>query len=206
MRKTARNGLTPFESHYCTSGYKFRDAVKQMKSLKDVGAQFLLCSISRDHPKCVEKLTEAGADVNGVGMYPECSNPFDTYDLDPVKMMNSTPLSLSVKFHRVECLALLLKAGVEMECEGKFHAGSEISKILFAAGVIANTADTHSEVQNSNPQLSLKHLCREFLRKHLIVSNSGLNLFVSVPQLKLPSLVEKYLLYNVSLEDILKGR
>ena len=98
MRKTARNGVTPFESHYCTSGYKFRDAVKQMKSLKDVGAQFLLCSILRDHPKCVEKLTEAGAVVNGVGMYPEC-NPVDTYDLDPVEMMDSTPLSLSVKFH-----------------------------------------------------------------------------------------------------------
>ena len=195
MRKTARNEVTEFESHFCGNGcqrgYKFQDAVKQIKSLKDVGAQFLLCAILENHVKCVEKLIKAGADVNGVGMFEDVAR---------------TPLSLSLLIRNVEYVALLLKAGASIGYEGSSPTGSEFFEILCAAGVNMNTANTHSELQNSNPLLSLKDLCRETIRKHLVVNNAGQNLFASVPQLGLPSTLEKYLLYEVSLEDIMNGR
>ena len=44
--------------------------------------------------------------------------------------------------------------------------------------------------------LALKHLCREAIRKHLIDLDRHENLFRRIPQLRLPSILEKYLLYN----------
>ena len=49
-------------------------------------------------------------------------------------------------------------------------------------------------------QMNLKHLCRQFIRKHLL-QMSPVNLFVRVPQLGLPTLLQDYLLFNVALDD-----
>ena len=47
---------------------------------------------------------------------------------------------------------------------------------------------------------SLKHLCRQHIRKHLIQQKPHRHLFGVIPQLGLPSLIESYLLYNMSLD------
>ena len=49
-------------------------------------------------------------------------------------------------------------------------------------------------------EMSLKHLCRKAIRKHLL-KMSPVNLFVQVPQLGLPTLLQDYLWLNVSVDD-----
>ena len=53
---------------------------------------------------------------------------------------------------------------------------------------------------NNDLKLCLKHLCREAIRKHLIDLDPHENLFNRIPKLGLPSLVNEYLLYDVSLD------
>ena len=51
------------------------------------------------------------------------------------------------------------------------------------------------------PEFSLKHLCRETIRKHLLDIDPLENLFGRIPQLGLPSSLTVYLLYSLSLDD-----
>ena len=44
-------------------------------------------------------------------------------------------------------------------------------------------------------------MCREVIRKHLLKLDPHSNLFVRIPELTLPSALNKYLLFNVSLDD-----
>ena len=46
----------------------------------------------------------------------------------------------------------------------------------------------------------LKHLCREAMRKHLILLDRHTHLFRRVPRLGLPAALEQYLLYDMSLD------
>ena len=56
-------------------------------------------------------------------------------------------------------------------------------------------------LQFTELKLCLKHLCRESIRKHLINLNPHELLFRRVPQLGLPSLVNDYLLFGISIEE-----
>ena len=49
-------------------------------------------------------------------------------------------------------------------------------------------------------EMSLMDLSRQCIRKHLL-QMSPVNLFVRVPQLGLPTLLQEYLLFNVALDD-----
>ena len=49
---------------------------------------------------------------------------------------------------------------------------------------------------------SLKSICRKAIRRHLLLLNPHQHLFNRIPQLGLPSILDKYLMYNVSLDDI----
>ena len=49
-------------------------------------------------------------------------------------------------------------------------------------------------------RLQLKHMCRDRIRKHLIILDPNENLFGRIPELGLPSVLTEYLLYNMSLE------
>ena len=50
-------------------------------------------------------------------------------------------------------------------------------------------------------ETSLKHMCRESIRDHLIKTDPHRNLFLAVPKLDIPSSLSSYLLYDVSLDD-----
>ena len=54
---------------------------------------------------------------------------------------------------------------------------------------------------NKDLKLCLKHLCREAIRNHLLKVEPHTHLFGRIPQLGLPSLVNEYLLYDISLND-----
>ena len=51
------------------------------------------------------------------------------------------------------------------------------------------------------PDLSLKHLCRKAIRKHLLELDPHSHLFGRVPKLGLPTLLNEYLLYDVTFEN-----
>ena len=48
---------------------------------------------------------------------------------------------------------------------------------------------------------SLKHLCRETIREHLLQLDLHGNLFMRIPLLGTPKLITNYLLYHLSLDD-----
>ena len=81
---------------------------------------------------------------------------------------------------------------------------SEILKLLFAAGEnidgAGKVARKVKKELNQDLELNLIHLCRAAIRKHLLQTNS-VNLLYRVPRLGLPKLLQKFMLYNISLED-----
>ena len=54
---------------------------------------------------------------------------------------------------------------------------------------------------NEYLKLSLKHMCRETIRKHLLAIEPHQHLFGRIPQLGLPSSLTDYLLFYVSFDD-----
>ncbi len=47
---------------------------------------------------------------------------------------------------------------------------------------------------------NLQKICRTVTRNHLLQVDQYLNLFVRIPQLPLPRLLQEFLLYNISVE------
>ena len=48
--------------------------------------------------------------------------------------------------------------------------------------------------------MKLKHICRQVIRKHLLELDPHQHLFGRVPRFGLPNALNKYLMFNVSLE------
>ena len=71
----------------------------------------------------------------------------------------------------------------------------KVPMFLYAAG---ETIDkTEAQVLDDLKELSLKHLCREAIRKHLLVIDPHQHLFYRIPRLGLPGSLSRYLLYDV---------
>ena len=111
-----------------------------------------------------------------------------------------------------KCVKLLLRLGAKVNVRGKpglkrttTHKQWEFYMMLSAAGEAVNP-DPHQGIPDTpshgDPKLemSLKHLSREAIRKHLL-QISRVNLFVRVSRLGLPSIITDYLLYNVKLDE-----
>ena len=74
-------------------------------------------------------------------------------------------------------------------------AGEELAEVL-KRDILADYLS-----QEDQDETSLKHVCRESIRDHLIKTNRNRNLFIAVPKLDIPSSLASYLLYDVSLDD-----
>ena len=74
-------------------------------------------------------------------------------------------------------------------------------KLFYAAGETINGTKVQVPDCLKSPEFSLKHLCRETIRKHLLDIDPHQHLFGRIPKLRLPSSLTAYLLYNVSLDD-----
>ena len=79
-----------------------------------------------------------------------------------------------------------------------------IPKLLRAAGDTSyrRALNSHDPVtkERQNLRLTLKHICRETIRNHLMELNS-INLFVKVPRLNLPPALVRFLLYHESVSE-----
>ena len=123
---------------------------------------------------------------------------------------DSTALYEFVSQNNIDSVRLLLKSGADVNRKtGKRYQfeqfiNTKIVKLLFVAGE-EFFYDGHfivSEFKSrAAPELTLHNLCRESIRKHLQNVDLHENLFCRIPKLGLPSLLVKYLLYNLSLDD-----
>ena len=178
-----------------------------VKAVIDAGAdvnngynkQALKITAVRGYEQCMSLLIDAGADVNHV------------YNND------KSALILATEKCHTKCMKLLIKNGAQVNwyAEPFQHFPKHLFQryqqtlgklywLLLAAGVdsrVLNTLFPKSRfIFPLEEEMSLMYLCREVTRKHLL-QMSPVNLFFRVPQLGLPTLLQDYLLLNVSLDD-----
>ena len=76
-----------------------------------------------------------------------------------------------------------------------YGSEEDIKILLYAAG----EEEESYEPESCNNDLSLLHLCRKSIRKHLLSCNPHTHLFARVPLLGLPTILNEYLLFDQTL-------
>ena len=99
-----------------------------------------------------------------------------------------------VDYHGKDVIMLLLAAGETVE-------GNSVKRIHFNGYSYNYTQDVPQYLQDLKKiQLSLKWVCRDIIRKKLVQSDPHTNLFIRIPKLGLPKILQSYLLYDMSVE------
>ena len=164
----------------------------------------------RNYKDIVETLISAGASVNR------------TNDND------ITALMWAAEEGHGKCIQILLKAGAHIKMTDRHGRNSlliqltnvrakrELAMLLFAAGETVSydylkmrkwlSWIPYIENPESVKCLTLKEICRENIRKHSVALEPPVNLFIKVPSLGLSRIEAAYLLYDVSLDDVLEER
>ena len=156
----------------------------------------LIYAASNRDSKSTRALIEAGADVNVFGSRGFTALHAATFsgDINAVKLLLAAGANVNKKTFDINALTFtVLKHPQEM---------IELKTILFAAGEVPD----HTLVDNCTiPQdkITLKQLCCNVIREHLIKLDSQSNLFCKIPQLGLFPALTAYMLYNVSLDPAL---
>ena len=168
--------------------------------------------------QCTDMLLKAGADVNATDQYGDSVLFLDFLDdvwsevLNIIKMLLSEGIKVNIRnCYGSNALTNFLNS------TGKKSANCKFAMLLLSAGEtvdkdgrmkllqLFNQNDDMvpmeaSEYLTLSAEISLKNICRETIRKHLL-QMSQVNLFVRVPRLPLPQLMTSYLLYDVTLDD-----
>ena len=148
----------------------------------------LLFSASEGHYSCMRRLIDAGADVNA------------SDDL------GWTSLSTAASFGHTQCVILLLQgAFINTPADNKALTleSTETAILLHAAGQTVNPFFCHELaylLHKNYLSRGLKDLCRRAIRKYLLKLNPCLHLLNRIPLLGLPSLLTRYLLYDISVD------
>ena len=164
------------------------------------GNTALLFSVMYGLNHFLKLLIDAGADVN-------ISDIHDDTPLYHALSQGSYNPDASIKSVQ---LLLLAGASVNIVNKGGLYCRSMVNQLrrfgascspdiesyLFAAGERLDKA-----LSQDQTFVSLSHLCRDFIRKHLLKLDPHENLFVRVPKLGLPAALQEFLLFNVSLSD-----
>ena len=144
--------------------------------------------------QCIKSLFAAGAKVN-------------TPDINYTKALTSYFQLRNEKVNTLlqTCLSTISdKSGPRIsppsECNGACEA--QVITLFFAAG---ETVDDHpvkvSDYLDPPTDICLSHICREAIREHMMKVDLHGNLFYRGQQLGLPTALQEYLLYNVTLKD-----
>ena len=170
------------------------------------GCTGLIGAAEYQHDKCVELPISAGADVN-----------------KQINTGHTALIQAAIYAHSAHSISLLLSSGgkINVTASDSYNANNirfnalelclrysdvqENIMLLYAAGdTIGGTKvrvpDYLKELIKGRQGLNLQHQCRQTIRKHLIELDPHKNLFNRVPRLGLPSQLQKYLLYYVSLD------
>ena len=172
----------------------------------------------RCHYECVNKLINAGAEVNAVA----------EDDITPLMSAITGPTGRGIHLvDRIKCVQSLLKSGARVNMRTtcgqnaldrylatQTEVNKEIAMLLFAAGEKSGGPSISGEcrirpsylkipdflLEERKIKVGLKGLCRKVIRKHLMKLDLNQNLFQRVPLLDLPSMVSEYLLYDTTLD------
>ena len=154
----------------------------------------------RDSEAGVKSLIEAGAHVNHANVYG------DTALIDAAMVGNVTNIryllkkNVQINIQNANGKNALQKHLVRAD----LHAHTDVPLILHAAGERHDDDDFKmfpDILKEQCVQSQLKHICRDTIRKHLLDLDPHQHLFYRVPQLGLPSILVRYLLYNMSLDN-----
>ena len=196
-----------------------------MKVLVDAGADvnqkdkteyrhtILTLATKNGHYECMNILINAGADVNTVNRFNETALFYASNNLRCLKLLLKSGAKINI-FSTKNRNALRI-ALWPFTSTRRDKPNVHIASLLFAAGELidpqilrkVSRQSSNDEsfafdfLLNKDLKFCLKHLCREALREHLLKLDPHTHLFGRIPQLGLPSLVNKYLLYGMSLND-----
>ena len=149
------------------------------------GQTALMLAAKNGHEKTVDALIKAEADMNVKTEHGRYSKTVIALLRSGARINSSTnPLT-------------------DYLCDGEKE---KIIMILYAAGETIDqtkvqVTDFVKELKNGPSEMSLSHMSREAVRKHLIELDPHKNLFHRIPRLGFSSSLQEYLLYNVSLDD-----
>ena len=168
--------------------------------------------------KCLDLLIKSGSDVNGADqngvtalMQIASLKVFSLYDVWPRDAIKMSKNALS-------CCKLLLKAGAYINVvssvgctalDWNLHFGTYVSEdmqhLYMEIYRLLNAAGEHKWAQitlgvHFYQVPGLKAICRGFIRHHLLCLDQHCNLFSRIPLLRLPGILEAYLLFNISLD------
>ena len=153
----------------------------------------LLTAVIGDQYDCARILIKAGADVN-----------VEVTSGGAALNYKKNVLGFAVDIGNRKMVKLLLLSG--MHLLGLKMANPEnrkIARLLIAAGYSnSKRRDIFLRPKNTPPATSLllSDLCRAVIRQKLFEMNSPVNLVHLVPKLGLPSLLQKHLLFDVSVD------
>ena len=108
--------------------------------------------------------------------------------------LNALEIALSTTCRENEKVIKLLHAAGETTDDAAFFE-FEINATTFRRKI-----DLPDYLLERHSNFSLKNVCREAIRKHLLYINQHLNLFMRNPQLGLPTRLAHYLLYDEELK------
>ena len=171
------------------------------------GESALSLAALTDKARCMKVLIEAGADVNN-------------------RNTRGGETVLHWACGNVDCLKLLLQSGVRINRSNiqsqnaltsymtwPYDVTKEHVMLLFAAGetidgtVVVRGSTEPVNVSNFLPctksERCLKSMCRSVIRLHLMKMDPHENLFRRIPLLGLSPSLTKYLLYDVTLHDMM---
>ena len=132
-------------------------------------------------------------------------------------MNGTTPLLQAAYNGSVNCAKSLIKVRVPLNVEDShgFNAlssslaysskgvNSTLVILLYAAGARLEQdhfADRLREVL-PDEEIKLKDICRKSIVTDLMMKKPNVNSFIQIPRLQLPTMLKRYLLYDMSLEE-----
>ena len=184
------------------------DAGAEVNQSTNSGETPLIGTASNVHIDCMETLIKAGADVN------RQNNRGDTvlFSLTAVMNFNRTDLK------KLCGIKLLLKSGARINIKNNLDQNTlehyimehkepdqEVLLLLSAAGEMIDNSQLANVVppdclrQQLDVKKHMKRMCRNAIRKHLLHLDPHSHLFDRIPQLGLPSSLNRYLLFDRNL-------
>ena len=161
-----------------------------------IGWTSLINAVVGDHCDCARILINAGADVNvkvtaGIAVLKNKKNA----------------LEFAVDIGNIQMVKLLLLSGMRLlglkMAKKRQNKNPEIGQLLIAAGYLNAWRKKNFQRPMKIPpatSLLLSNQCRAVIRQRLFELWPRVNLLYVVPKLRLPSLLQEYLLFGVSLD------
>ena len=167
------------------------------------GFTALMFAVKEYHVQSVITLIKAGADVNvrnndGLNALHITDDNF--YIGNPSRRIKRF-LRAGIHFNKFSMSRASNALGIMIN-DGVIDKAAMM--LLYAAGETLDGTDVDKipeELKFEDEKLKLKHICREAIRKHMLSLDFYSNLFGRIPKLELPSALNKYLLFNQSLDD-----